>query len=282
MTITTDLDVQPTTQSGFSGFLQRLSGYYSQFLETDFKTTREPKRKYAEKQGQMRVGIQLSSYPRLQEKLISKLSAITPSPLKIKHGQYSASLPNTIQQGINAAIRSVSTEDLHNHPAYKVDFLIRLSTEESVHQAVIEYDGFEFHFDDRGRVDAGNWQFYLTANDVERECVLESFGYKMLRINRFNVGRDPVETLDQRLSAMFEEFSQSSADHQMVSTLKDQTKGLVSGELKTCVKCGHALPVASFRDPSLKSGFGRNCHTCKQEAARTSTMRPKRRRRRRW
>ena len=49
MTSTTDLDVQPTTQSGFSGFLQRLSGYYSQFLETDFKTTREPKRKYAEK-----------------------------------------------------------------------------------------------------------------------------------------------------------------------------------------------------------------------------------------
>ena len=114
MTSTTDLDVQPTTQSGFSGFLQRLSGYYSQFLETDFKTTREPKRKYAEKQGQMRVGVQLSSYPRLQEKLISKLSSITPSPLKIKHGQYSASLPNTIQQGINAAIRSVSTEDLQN------------------------------------------------------------------------------------------------------------------------------------------------------------------------
>ena len=170
----------------------------------------------------------------------------------------------------------------YNHPAYKVDFLIRLSTEESVHQAVIEYDGFEFHFEDRDRVHAGNWQFYLSANDVERECVLESFGYKMLRINRFNVGRDPVETLDRRLNAMFEEFSQSSSDHQIISTLKDQTKGLVSGELKTCAKCGHALPVASFRDPNLKSGFGRNCDTCKQEANRTSTIRPKRRRRRRW
>jgi len=171
----------------------------------------------------------------------------------------------------------------YNHPAYKVDFLVRLSTEDGVHQAVIEYDGFEFHFDDRASVDAGNWQSYLTAGDVERECVLESFGYKMLRINRFNVGRDPVETLDQRLYAMFEQFSQSGEDHQMVSAIKAKTEGLDSGELKTCAKCGQARPIASFRDPSLKSGIGRNCHACKQDAARTSFSRPKRqRRRRRW
>ena len=114
MTDITDIEFQPTTKSGFSGFLQRLAGYYSQFLETDFKATREPKRKYAEKRGQMRVGVQLSSYPGLHEKIISKLSVATPSPLKLKYGQYSASLPNTIRLGITAAIRSVSTEDLQN------------------------------------------------------------------------------------------------------------------------------------------------------------------------
>ena len=169
----------------------------------------------------------------------------------------------------------------YNHPAYKVDFLVRLSTEDGLHHAVIEYDGFEFHFDDRANVNAGNWQSYLTAGDVERECVLESFGYKMLRINRFNAGRDPIETLDQRLNSMFEQFSKSGEDHQMISTIKAKTEGIDSGELKTCAKCGQARPIASFRDQSLKSGIGRNCHACKQEAARTSTTRPKKRRRKR-
>ena len=63
----------------------------------------------------MRVGIQLSTYPRLQEKLISNLSAATSSSLKLKHGQYSAYLPKTIREGIKAAIRSVSNEELQNY-----------------------------------------------------------------------------------------------------------------------------------------------------------------------
>ena len=175
----------------------------------------------------------------------------------------------------------------YSHPAYKVDFLIRLKTDEGVHQVIVEYDGFEFHFDDRSNVDSSNWQSYLTAGDVERECVLESYGYKMLRINRFNVGSDPVETLDSRLNAMFGQFAESNEDHEIVSAIKEKTEGVESGELKVCAKCGQAKPLSSFRDSSLKSGFARNCAACKAETMRPrrSTSRPRstaRYRRRRW
>ena len=154
-------------------------------------------------------------------------------------------------------------DSTYSHPAYKVDFLIRLNTDAGIHNVIVEYDGFEFHFDDRSNVDAGNWQSYLTAGDVERECVLESYGYKMLRINRFNVGSDPIETLDIRLRSMFGQLSQGNEDHQVISALKQKTEGVESGELKVCAKCGQAKPLDVFRDLSLKSGFARNCTACK-------------------
>lgn len=156
----------------------------------------------------------------------------------------------------------------YTHPAYKVDFLVRLKTENGIHQIIIEYDGFEFHFDERSRVDTSNWKSYLTAADVERECVLESYGYKMLRINRFNVGHDPVETLDARLHEMFGQFAQSDEDHHIVSAIKEKAEGLESGRLKTCSKCGQARPLASFRDSKLKSGYSRNCKACKPSTSR--------------
>ena len=71
----------------------------------------------------------------------------------------------------------------YDHPEYKVDFLLRLNTGAEVLQVIIEYDGFEYHFTNRGDVDALNWRSYLTPEDVESECILESYGYKMLRVN---------------------------------------------------------------------------------------------------
>ena len=67
------------------------------------------------------------------------------------------------------------------------------------HQLVLEYDGFEFHFEKgvpTGMINASTWRAYLTSEDLEREKVLESFGVQMIRLNRFNLGSDPVATID--------------------------------------------------------------------------------------
>ena len=67
------------------------------------------------------------------------------------------------------------------------------------HKIAIEYDGFEFHFQDHSRVNDLTYDQYYTEQHVYREKVLESYGYNFLRINRFNLGKDPVETLHNRL-----------------------------------------------------------------------------------
>jgi very-short-patch-repair endonuclease len=64
---------------------------------------------------------------------------------------------------------------------------------------VIEYDGFKEHFIDREEVNESNYLHYMKDDDIYRQKVLEGYGYKFLRINRFNIGDDPVETLDYRL-----------------------------------------------------------------------------------
>ena len=56
-----------------------------------------------------------------------------------------------------------------------------------VHNIIIEYDGFKEHFTNLDEVDASNYGHYYRASDVEREKTLESYGYKMLRVNRFNL-----------------------------------------------------------------------------------------------
>ena len=87
----------------------------------------------------------------------------------------------------------------YSHPDYRVDFLLRLSVEGRIHSLIIEYDGFQEHFTDLEAVDASNYQYYYRESDIEREKILESYGYRMLRVNRFNLGKDPVATLSQRL-----------------------------------------------------------------------------------
>jgi superfamily I DNA and/or RNA helicase len=94
----------------------------------------------------------------------------------------------------------------YKHPYYKVDFLIRLKDYGEVHQFIIEYDGFAYHFLEGEEVNSLNWRNYLTPEDVERECILESYGYKMIRVNRFNMGKDPVSSLDQKLKDLIDEY----------------------------------------------------------------------------
>ena len=83
----------------------------------------------------------------------------------------------------------------YSHPDYKVDFLLILNSL----KIIIEYDGFKEHFIEREEVNESNYKYYMKDDDIYREKVLEGYGYKFLRINRFNIGDNPIETLDNRL-----------------------------------------------------------------------------------
>jgi nucleoside diphosphate kinase len=82
----------------------------------------------------------------------------------------------------------------YRHPAYKVDFMIALDDE----RIIITYDEFKENFmsGDKNVRDS-----YLTANEIYDQKQLESYGYKFLRLNKFNLGAKPIETLDKLLSS---------------------------------------------------------------------------------
>ncbi|WP_158823948.1 hypothetical protein [Granulicella sp. S156] len=65
----------------------------------------------------------------------------------------------------------------YTHPAWKTDFLLRVPTKSGrAVQIIIEYDGFEYHFNDHDKVHAGNFDQYMTESDVARQKALESYG----------------------------------------------------------------------------------------------------------
>jgi hypothetical protein len=151
----------------------------------------------------------------------------------------------------------------YDHPAYRVDFLLLYRDGENrQHSIIIEYDGFSEHFGhftQNADVDASNYDSYYTAAHVEREKILEGYGYKFLRINRFNLGGDPVLTLNERLLDLTRfkpKLTFAKVVHRLVASQE-------AGRTKECPRCGNLLPVDAFADSSLTTGVGRICNECK-------------------
>jgi hypothetical protein len=154
----------------------------------------------------------------------------------------------------------------YKHPAWRVDFLIVYRGDRDQVNVVVEYDGFEYHFKDRRNVHAGNYQRYLDEADVERQLTLESYGYRFLRVNRFNLGRNPVSTLSARLGSLIEAATGQSVS-KAVQNMQLQAEGLSSKELKACTRCDEIRSLEEFFDPSLGGGagaHGRVCMPCKR------------------
>ena len=100
----------------------------------------------------------------------------------------------------------------YKHPNYIVDFLLFYQDGlNGEHKIIIEYDGFREHFKDVDVVNEFNYQDYYSDDDVYRKKVLEGYGYKFLRINRFNTGKDPIKTLDQRIKQLIAQRGFSDA-----------------------------------------------------------------------
>lgn len=162
----------------------------------------------------------------------------------------------------------------YQHPAWRVDFLLTYQSDKGPVHVVIEYDGFEHHFQKSKHVHVGNHERYLLEADVERQLTLESYGYRFLRINRFNLGTDPVTTLSERLMHLIEVAS-GEPSSAAVEQVQQQAAGLASKELKPCSRCGKIRELSAFLDPQLKGGaggYGRVCMTCKNNDEKPATV----------
>jgi hypothetical protein len=98
----------------------------------------------------------------------------------------------------------------YEHPAYRANFLLIFRGDTQVVNIVLEYDGFSEHFRGQEHVNAASYRKYYKVDDIERERVIESYGYHIIRFNRFNIGRDPVATLSSRLENLIEQVTRQS------------------------------------------------------------------------
>ncbi len=149
----------------------------------------------------------------------------------------------------------------YNHPNYVVDFFIVYNDENGYeHKLIIEYDGFEEHFRGLAEVNEFNYEQYYSEDDIYRQKVLESYGYKFIRINKFNIGKNPIATLDARIDEL---VRWRQAEKNINTAIKETIEYIVKGQKKECPKCGVIKDILEFKDESLKKSYGRVCRTCK-------------------
>jgi superfamily I DNA and/or RNA helicase len=149
----------------------------------------------------------------------------------------------------------------YEHPKYRVDFLLIVRGEGRSEQKVImEYDGFLEHFRELPGINETNYADYYSPEDVYRQKVLEGYGYRFLRINRFNVGKKPVQTLNQRLLDL---LATEKKHNSAIDSIRNGFEGLQNGELKECPKCKELRAISDFENESLASGRSRFCAACR-------------------
>lgn len=163
-------------------------------------------------------------------------------------------------------------DPMYHHPAYKVDFLLVYTDErQKTHKIVMEYDGFAEHFKDVDGVNRYNYESYYSDGDVYRQKVLEGYGYKFLRINRFNVGNDPIATLDERIARLVRTPEMANP---LLDNIHETVEGLQNGNMKQCPKCKEVRNLTDFKDASLVTGYGRFCQECKGSRRLMQELKP--------
>ena len=103
------------TPHGLGGFFKRLAQYYAEFLSTDFKKQRLPRRRLQTSDAQGRlVGIPLRKYPGFQQKMWEELAKPigTGLSIKIARGNWRSSLPKAVVEATTTHIGYVTQEDL--------------------------------------------------------------------------------------------------------------------------------------------------------------------------
>lgn len=88
----------------------------------------------------------------------------------------------------------------YRHPAYKVDFMVTLGDE----RIIITFDEFKEKFLSHESKDVAN---YLSPQELYAQKTLEEYGYHILRLNKYNLGPRPVDTLDKLLAESVKKVS---------------------------------------------------------------------------
>lgn len=97
-------------------------------------------------------------------------------------------------------------------PKYRTDFLLNFSQEGKDQTLILEYDGLEFHFNNPHEVNNLNFSLSYIDYDTSRQLELESYGYRFLRINKFNLrpkvkGQPESEVLNELLEEKFQNYA---------------------------------------------------------------------------
>jgi len=93
-------------------------------------------------------------------------------------------------------------------PKYRADFLLTYAMGGKEETLILEYDGLEFHFNNPHEVDSLNFSQSYLDYDTARQLELESYGYRFLRINKFNLrpqtqGQTETDVLNNLLEKSF-------------------------------------------------------------------------------
>ncbi len=169
-------------------------------------------------------------------------------------------------------------DPFYAHPAYRADFLVSYRSEQGSINVIIEYDGFAEHFVERGKIQNGNLNGYYQPQDIERQMIIESYGYKFLRLNRFNLGENPVTFLSNRLYELVDIASKTKEDSNSIASIKEDALSIEIGSKKRCPKCAHIQDIQTFWDPQLKNGqggYGRHCLLCKSKPKTLASKKPR-------
>jgi hypothetical protein len=92
----------------------------------------------------------------------------------------------------------------------------------------------------------------------------------MIRLNRFNLGKNPVATIDGLLRERLEGMLNDNQLHDVVAEASEKASeievGLKTGEYKRCKKCDRDLPTEMFFRKNAKTGMGRYCRDCRSQS----------------
>lgn len=144
-------------------------------------------------------------------------------------------------------------------PNYRTDFLLIYRNQ----VVILEYDGFEFHFETVNNATTQEELYLYTEQDIERQKTIESYGYPFIRMNKFIMKKDPILFLEQQFNVHFREsIKKEDVFQTQFATLYGKIE---QNEMKECTKCGQLKPLASFFDPTLKTSYGRICTLCKKK-----------------
>lgn len=169
------------------------------------------------------------------------------------------------QFNIGEYLRQLDPTKAYQHPKYKVDFLLVYKNEKGrEHKIVIEYDGFKEHFTKYDEVNEFNYHQYYSSEDVYRQKIIESYGYKFIRINKFNCGKNPIETLDKRLLAA---TTEKNGEVDVLRSIHETIDHIQNNGAKECPKCKAIRDGEEFKDPACSTGYGRICVSCKKSKA---------------